>query len=182
MALAFLESQIEEVRAKAESAHASHESRRREIDRDPTYSESYKQQLHSENVERTRANLSAFRAQEDQLIDNRVKELERTLDSAMGNTAADIIAFRDAQDRAERLTERDEAERVLARALRNDDKSLAHAVFRRALDAGWTTVIDQFTRDNPTITDTVSDLRRLKSAQQMESMQRTMRYSMWGLR
>ncbi|MDQ1130244.1 hypothetical protein [Microbacterium sp. SORGH_AS_0888] len=49
----------------------------------------------------------------------------------------DIIAIRDAHDRAERITTSAEAERILERALRTNDTSLAYAVLHQAAERSW---------------------------------------------
>ncbi|KEP72893.1 hypothetical protein HR12_23490 [Microbacterium sp. SUBG005] len=66
---------------------------------------------------------------------------------------------------------------MLKRALRNNDTSLAHAVFRRAIDAGWTTVTDAFIAEKPELSDVVRDLHNLKEIKQ-NSLVRTMNYGL----
>lgn len=91
------------------------------------------------------------------------------------------IAFRDAHDRADNLNDADDALPVLKRALRSNDPSLALAIFRRAIDAGWTTVTDAFIAENPGLSDVVRDLHKSQGTKD-STMGRTMSYGTWGER
>jgi hypothetical protein len=51
--------------------------------------------------------------------------------------------------------------RVLDRALATDDRYLASAIMRRALDVGWDNVADKFL--NPSVVETVKDLQMLSN-------------------
>jgi hypothetical protein len=51
-----------------------------------------------------------------------------------------LIAVRDAQDRAEKITTADEAATMLHRATQTNDASLANAIGLRAYNRGWTDV------------------------------------------
>lgn len=75
--------------------------------------------------------------------DSRLAELAgRARISAFGSAPANregasIIAFRDAQDRAERLEHREEAEAAMRRALETDDPMMVTAIARKAHTQGW---------------------------------------------
>ena len=64
----------------------------------------------------------------------------------------------------------------MARAIRTGDRSLAHAIYRRALDAHWTTVAGMFTKENPTLAEVGRDLQTIKTALE-DSLARTMYYA-----
>jgi hypothetical protein len=70
--------------------------------------------------------------------DNRLAELARRAGTSAFDSApaacdgASFIAFRDAQDRAERLEHRDEAEATMRRSLEAGDRTMVKAIARRA--------------------------------------------------
>lgn len=161
MSLASLERQIEDIRAQAEAARNSYQSRTGEIDRDPTLSEEGRRLAREQATSSIGPRLKELRAKEDALINAEINSLELQLDSKTGNTVNDIIAFRDAQDRAERIDDPNEAERILTRAMRQGDTSLAHAIFRRGLDSGWPTVVATFTNEHPELETAARDLKQL---------------------
>ena len=84
------------------------------------------------------------RAREE--YDSGLAELaRRARTSAFGSApaasdGASIIAFRDAQDRAERLEHREEAEAAMRRALEADDRMMVTAIARKAHARGWAEV------------------------------------------
>ena len=124
----------------------------------------------------TKAKLDDLRRQEHQIVEEAITAREKLIDSKIGTSASDLIAFRDAQDRAERLDNDNEAQRVLERALRNDDTSLAGAVFRQALEKGWRTTIATLTTAKPELGDAVNDLTIL-SKFRSNTMRRAMAYT-----
>jgi hypothetical protein len=78
--------------------------------------------------------------------DGRLAELAgRARTTAFGSAPAPsdgaaTIAFRDAQDRAERLEHRDETEAAMRRALETGDRTMVKAIARRAHTRGWAEV------------------------------------------
>jgi hypothetical protein len=179
MSLEYFERTVEQVRAEAENLRGNVDARRNEISQDRTLSDEGKQQALAEVTSNAKPKLKELRAREDKLIADKINELESRIDSKTGNTATDVIAFRDAQDRAERLEDPDEAERLIARAMRTGDTSLAHAVFRKAMDAGWPSVTRTFTSANPELTDVVRDLGQLTKFRE-QTFNRTIAYGIFG--
>ncbi len=78
--------------------------------------------------------------------DRRLAELAgRARTSAFGSAPASsdgaaIIAFRDAQDRPERLEHRDEAEAAMRGSLEAGDRTMVQAIARKAHTRGWAEV------------------------------------------
>lgn len=177
MTLDNLEAQIQSNRDSAEREQNSTAARIREIDNDPTLSDEGKRRESEQFRAYAKTKLKEYRAKEEGLINNKITELERQLDAITGNSSSDIIAFRDAQDRAENLEDADAAEKVIARALRTNDRTLAHAVFRRALAARWNNVTQIFERENPEAKVVASDLAKLLHARDEDSFERTLIYS-----
>lgn len=177
MSLTYLDTQLDELRAEAKQLNDRFARTRAEIERDPNLSAEGKKIEIDQWRESTKASLNGLRDRELKLVDDKIGELERQLDAKVGHTSSDLIAFRDAQDRAEKLNNPEDAERVLARAIRTDDKSLAHAVFRRALDSRWGTVIKQFEQANPQLATVANDLNTLEQFR-APSIQRAMIYGL----
>ncbi|MEN0023234.1 MAG: hypothetical protein AAGC61_08120 [Microbacterium sp.] len=100
--------------------------------------------------------------QEKKVITDKITALERRLDGYVGYSSDNIMAFRDAQDRAEAIDDADRAATVMARALRTGDKTLAHALYRRAVDNRWAEARSAFAQDNPTVAALVNDVHLLQ--------------------
>ena len=106
--------------------------------------------LELERIKETeKPELRELRDQELAFLEAEAKELDRRLDGIIGLGPSDLIAYRDAQDRADQLVDSDHAKRVMDRALRSDDRTLAHAVYRRALESGWRQPLDGFHDEVP---------------------------------
>lgn len=178
MALSYVETQIEAVRAEAKTAQDSLARSVNEIDRNTTLSDEGKKLEIAATKESFKARLSTLRAKEHTILREAITTREKTLDAKMGNTSTDLIAFRDAQDRAERIDSADEAERIITRALRTDDRSLAHAIFRRSLENNWRAPINAFTQQNPDLADAANELNQLARFSE-NSFQRALAYAAW---
>ncbi|QHF19835.1 hypothetical protein GTU71_02480 [Rathayibacter sp. VKM Ac-2762] len=180
MALALLDSQVEGLRAKAASIQRSLGSRRSEIDRDGALSDQGKQEQKQQLSAVAKEQLTTLREQEKALVKGKIRELERDLDSMVGNTGSDVIAFRDAQDRAGRLEDQDHAKRILAQAMRNNDKSLASAIFRTGLEKNWYEVRDLFIEEHPMAATTVAELGQLQRFLSEGGLSRAATYGLIG--
>ena len=161
MALELVTQSIESVRGEAEATQARFTKRHADIDADPSLSEEGKRAAHSDNADQFRPLLKSLRAKEVAIITDAIARCETRIESAAGHTSGEIIAFRDAQDRADRLEDAEDADRLLQRALRQGDTSLAHAIFRVALERGYTTAANTFTANSPDMSDVVKELRTL---------------------
>nr|WP_314844339.1 hypothetical protein [uncultured Microbacterium sp.] len=106
----------------------------------------------------TAARVKELYGKEDKLLADKIESLQRSLVTQLGSGSSDVIAMRDAEDRADRLEKSSEAARVLERAIRVNDRSLAHAIVRRASDAGWTDVVAQATTAYPSVGETLKDI------------------------
>jgi hypothetical protein len=179
MSLDYFEQEVETVRAEAERERDVYNRRASEIDRDPTLSDEGKTQARAAAQDAIAPRLKSLRAREDEIINRKINELELRIDSKSGNTSSDIIAFRDAQDRAERIDNPDDAQRILERAMRGGDTSLAHAVFRQAVNKNWGAVTRTFTQANPDLATTVTDLSRLYRFRE-DTFARNVQYSTFG--
>lgn len=85
-----------------------------------------------------------------------------------GDPASVSISFRDAQDRADSLTDPNDAARLLARAEQSGDEPLARAIAARAFEmydssfgggsTAWASVVDDFTAARPRAATAVQTL------------------------
>ncbi|TDW50459.1 hypothetical protein EDF52_10320 [Curtobacterium sp. PhB42] len=162
MSLDALETQIESIREQAHSVQGSTAQRTREIEADINWSAEGKRQAIDDQRAVAGERLKELRDKELTLIKGHLRSLETKLDAKVGSGATDIIAFRDAQERAERIDDADTAARSIAQALRNNDKTLAHAVFRKSIQHGWTGAVNEFTAENPDSAEAARDISRLE--------------------
>lgn len=180
MSLESFETKVQSLRLKAENLTASYKSAVRSIDSDPNLSEAGRAAEREEMRATTRARLAELRADEEQLIEQNISERMVRIESRSGSTSTDIIAFRDAQDRADRVEKQADALPLIDRALRQKDTSLAHAIFRRGLESNWRQVTDRFTQDHPDLADAVRELRTLVTRKE-NTFDRTAAYA-WLVR
>ena len=125
MSLAQLESQIDDLRAQAERVQQRWARTSDQLAGDNTLSDAGKRAKGDSEHQRVSAQLSDLRKKEIELITAKKQSLERRLfglSSVTSSDPAQIIAYRDAQDRAARLTHMDEARDALTAAIRSDAK------------------------------------------------------------
>lgn len=154
---------IKELRDRAARNSRAFSARLNEISADPNLSATGRDSEINAETSSHRATQKALRERENELIDRKVASLELRLDGIRGYASSDIIAFRDAQDRAEAITTAEDAAKVMARALRTNDRTLAHAVFRVAFDNRWTDAVNQFKTEQPDTARVVTDIAKLKN-------------------
>jgi hypothetical protein len=165
MSLAQLESQIDDLRAQAERIQNRWARTSDQLASDNTLSETGKRAKRDREHQRVSAQLSDLRRKETELISAKRQSLERRLFGLSSVTSSDpgqIIAYRDAQDRAARLTQSDDAAEVFAAAMRSDDKTLAAAVLARALANGWSSIIAEYVKHNPAAGEDLDDLAKIQ--------------------
>lgn len=153
---------IMKLRNEHRAANDAHSRAVDAINRDPSLSDHGKQEridaLESERATQRTTGM----ATEKQIITTKISELERRLDGFVGWSNENIMAFRDAQDRAENIDDPEKAASVMARAIRTNDKTLAHALYRRAVDQRWDDASRAFAADNPAVAQLVNDVQKLQ--------------------
>lgn len=152
---------VKDLRDKGKAASNAHHRALKEIQADGNLTAQGKEQQTAEATTQHRANQRVLIEQEKKVINDKISALERRLDGHIGYSQTDIIAFRDAQDRAEAIETGERASKVMARALRANDRTLAHALFRAALENGWKDAAQQFAAENPSIATVAHDVRKL---------------------
>lgn len=179
MALDHFETAVEGLRSQASTLVNQYNADVRYINSDPNLSDEGRTAARNDARDQVKPNITALRQREEALVDQLIKERQSRIESRSGVTSTDIIAFRDAQDRADRLEKQADALPILDRALRQGDTSLAHAIFRRGLEQNWKQITERFTADHPDLNDTVEELRYLNQIKEA-TFNRTMAYALLG--
>ena len=165
MSLAQLESQIDDLRKQAANIQSRWARTTDRLDADNTLSDSGKRAKLDSEHSLVSAKLSDLRKREKELIADKRQSLERSLFGLTTVTSTDpnqVILYRDVQDRAARLTQADEAGEVFAAAIRSDDKTLAAAILGRALEAGWSSIVAEYIKQNPSAKEQLDDLAKIQ--------------------
>lgn len=183
MSLEFIKAKIDEIRAEAANLVDDYARTQHEVSRDPNLTDAGKREQLAPIHESVSAKLKALRQQENDVVKTKRESLERSVFGLPAGTTSDparLVSFRDAQDRANRLTDRDEAEQAYKSALRSDDTVLAQAVLGQALTRGWSNVTDDYLTRNPSARGDLNDLTAIKEYEQ-NTFAVTMKYMMPGL-
>lgn len=167
--------QIKAIRDKASQFSREHSRAVDAINTDPGLSDVGRKERIAELEQTRRTQRRALMEQEKEIITNKITALERRLDGFVGYSESNIIAFRDAQDRAEAIKDADKAAKVMDRALRTNDRTLSHAVYRTAVENGWGEARRAFAKENPTVASLVNDVARLTQLRD-ESFNRAVAY------
>ena len=153
---------IKGLRASAKHASTTYSSERREIENDPHLNDHGRTERLADLEAAAKSRRRTGIAEENEIIDNKIAELERRLDGYVGYSSSDIVAYRDAQDRAEAVTDKDRAAKLMDRALRSSDRTLAHALYRAAVENHWTEAQRAFARENPAVAGLAKDVQKLR--------------------
>lgn len=163
MALDILSARIDSDRTQAATLNASFNATVERIRANPTLSpEGKRRQIASAYLDTTAA-IQKLQADEKANIEAKRVELNRNVFGTQDTDPSSIIAFRDAQDRADRLTTADEAQRLLDRSMLNGDDTLASAILERALGEAWRNVVDEYTAKNPDRASQLADLSSINN-------------------
>lgn len=167
--------QIKAIRDTAATGSREHSRAIDAINNDPGLSDQGRKDRIAELEQNRRAQRRAWMEQEKEIITRKISALERRLDGFVGYSESNIIAFRDAQDRADAIKDAAQAAKVMERALRTNDRTLSHAVYRKAVENGWTEARRAFAKENPTVASLVHDVARLQKLRD-ESFNRAVAY------
>ncbi len=154
---------VTRLREQAKTAQAAHHDQVAKVERSTQLSDEGKRETLADITTEHRTRMNALLAQEKQIISTKIEELEKRLDAQ--RTPEEIIAYRDAQDRVEAVQEATRATELMTRALRSQDKTLALALFRAAIENGWTTAANLFREKNPSTATVISDIAQLMDLQ-----------------
>lgn len=166
MALDDLNQKVTQLRDQAKTIRKNLLTRFAEIDADTRLSTAGKLAAKREAAAPVAPQLAALRQQEERAIEDRLEQINRTLGGYSGSDPTAIIAFRDAQDRAEAIIDAQGAMKILDRARASGDTVLAAAIMRRAmgegLAQGWRDVVKRYGDQYPQTGELLADLRELE--------------------
>jgi hypothetical protein len=183
MSLEFIEGKIDDIRAEAANLVDDYSRTQAEIANDPRLTTDGKREELAPVHESVSAKLKALRQQEKDVVKTKRESLERSVFGIPAGTASDparLVSFRDAQDRANRLTDRDDAEQAYKSALRSDDTILAQAILGQALNRGWSNVTVDYLERNPQSRADLDDLKTIREYEQ-NTLAVSIKYMMPGL-
>lgn len=144
-----LRKHVERGRASADQVRSEYQSVIAEIDSDDTRTESWKQERRDKAHAEMVAKLRKAHEREKETIDNTIRHIRREMNSTFGEDGSSVIAYRDAQDRAGRLTTEEDAVRLIEQAERSSDRTLALAAFHRSVSKLWMEAVSTFTDSFP---------------------------------
>lgn len=149
---------MQALRTEAAQIAEQYRNQRAAIEQDRMLSADGKAEQLNSAFAPTAARIKQLAAQEEKLLADKLESLQRSLITQLGSGSSDIIAMRDAEDRADRVEKSHEAAKVLERAIRVNDRSLAYAIVRRASAEGWQDVIAQASSAYPSVGETLKDI------------------------
>ncbi|MGV9714451.1 hypothetical protein [Rhodococcus sp. 2G] len=167
---------MEDLRAQAEKIQTSFARALDEIRADRMLSDEGKKSRIRDLYVSSKAQMDKLKAQTTQDETNRITTLQRRLFGTVGASAQDVIAQRDANDRAEALSSEEEALAMMRSAITFKDLMLERAILRRAFEAGaelnplngrpqhWFDVINAYVDEHPTTEDDLRELLDLTKA------------------
>jgi len=176
MTLDALDAELDGLRAQAANIQRNVGHQRDAIQADPNLTEEGKKNAIVDVTAQAKTSATALRERELALIKGQIRTLETKLDGKVGYGTSDLIAFRDAQDRAERIDSKEAADRLMGLALRNNDRTLAHALFRKSMENGWTSVAGQFAAENPDAATAAKEIEILNHSLNEGGFQRALSY------
>lgn len=185
MSLDTLDNKISSFRADAAKLIEAFREYEASVKSDPTLTLEGKYQKLDGRKDQLKQAVAALEEHEKTAVASEIQSLERSIGGTAGIGGADIISFRDAQDRASRASDAREALIGIRTAITTDDKELARAYVMRAVterdqnpvtlalgDEGtdeWSSVVQTYIDAYPATAQAVSDLfqlrRRERSAQ-----------------
>lgn len=165
MNLKMIDDRIEANRAEARRLIANHRDFTETIVNDPRLTMFAKKDDQNAGKKELQSKLDALWEREKQLVADGIRDLQRSVYGTAGTTPEAIISFRDAQERADRLTKEEDALPVMSRALINQDAGMADALLARAFDRNWANVIEAYAGEYPIKAQNVSDLNQLSTFQ-----------------
>lgn len=180
MALDSLSAKITGYRDGAARVRADQATTLSKIRSDNTISSVGKERLIARVYLDTREKLRKYAQQENDDLTKAREDLERRVFGILPTSGENVMYYRDAQDRASRLTpdDRDRAADLLYSAQISGDTTLATALVARALHFGWTEMIDSHRAHNPNTSEAMTDLANVQRFQTNahEELQRSFTY------
>ncbi|OZE89937.1 hypothetical protein CH298_13205 [Rhodococcoides fascians] len=163
MSLVQLQKTIEGYRRSAADLMDRYSREQADIAADATLTEIGKKEELGPLHEEVTAKVRALLAEEKIAVVRKREALEKLVFGITATNTNDIDSYRNAQDRAEALTDHDEAWTKYKSALRSNDKILAQAILGQALERGWTRITNDYCDRNPSTREALEDLKALNA-------------------
>ena len=150
-----LDTTINNLRAQATTIRENYGHVVQDTLKNATLSTVGKKQAIQKELDAITTKLNHLRDQEDAAFNAELERIERSLNTMSGiGIGSDIIAFRDAQDRAESIDNGNDALTIMKRAISSGDKTLATAIATRAverafIDLPWEAVVNAYAEAHP---------------------------------
>lgn len=133
---------VESIRNEATLEQGSFSRRRAQIQNDPALSPEGREQAITDHQDTSKLKLKELRDKEITTLTEHKNALERSLFGATYMTSADAISYRDALDRANALSNSEDALKRYQQAVLSNDETLKRAIAQRAVQDGWNNIID----------------------------------------
>lgn len=160
MALTDIDNRLEALRDEAEKVRSNAFALSQAIRANGLLSpEGHEEQIQADR-EKAAAKIRALRQQEEKIVNDRILSLERRVFGEV-SSSSDVIAMRDAADRAEQLDSDFDALRLFERAKVTRDEGLATAVVRRAVGMQFRQTLAAFEKSDPSKAEALQDLTSL---------------------
>lgn len=159
MSLQATDGRIEANRAAALRVTGDAREQVKATNNNPMLSELAKRENVSRITDTAKAQLADLAAREQQIVADQIRALQRQIYGTTGSSPDAVITFRDAQERADRITEQRPALAAMERALLNKDAGMAQALLGRAFDQGWSDVVAAYVSENPAQGTNIEDLQ-----------------------
>lgn len=182
MSLDQLTSQIAKFRAQAAGIQEQWTRTTREVGGDRNLTDHGKRTELDRHFADMKAELAQLRDKEKQAVQTKRESLERALFGLSGADPNKIIAYRDAQDRAARVTDEAGARALYDSAMISNDDSLAKAILAKAVKFGYRDILDDWSQRNPVWREELNDLKGIQYYDNGDGnvgMQRTMAYAIF---
>lgn len=164
-----LETEIQGYRSQAAQLASDYAQTEREVARDNNLTDAGKTEALAPVHADTQEQMQALMAAEKGAIKRHREAAERALYGLSSYaTPAELMSFRDAQDRANRLASQmdhyaaGDAKAAYDSAVRSGDKVLANAIFGAAVERGWTDIADDHTSRNPSVKPHLKTLQQIR--------------------
>lgn len=156
----------------------AHNRRADSIRHDQRLSDEGKRAHLAANYLHHKGQVDTVKAKEADRTTSRRNDLQRQLFGAASDPST-VVAFRDAQDRAGKHSNVDEAQAALDRAHMTGDHLMAKAVALNAADRGWGGVLQSYALNHPEVQAPLDELSQLTadSNSKTAAMGRAMSYS-----
>lgn len=146
---------------KAESLIAAFGRETTAIRNDQRFTDAEKRRRLAAAYLQTKTETESLKTAEAKDRSDRIQALRRRIYGRFDTTqGSDVIALRDAQERASALTSEDQARalELLNRANLNNDQSMTRALLMRAYEVQWVDVLNQYTAHNPSTERDIDEL------------------------